>query len=211
MNNERFGFYAAWAAAIATALFALFMLIPDKRTSDILPYGASMFISLGYLCLTCAFASTARPERKAVAYAGIGWAAVYAAYINLVYYTQLTTVLHGTASEGVLQAIVYRPGSWFFNMDLFGYGIMCLSSFFVALSIAVETKADKWLRTLLLLHGVFAIGCVVLPVLNVLGPEQNAEAGNQIGTIALVFWCIYFIPIMVLAAGYFKKRFKSVS
>jgi hypothetical protein len=41
-------------------------------------------------------------------------ACVYTVFINLVYYSQLTTVLQGSAAPQMLDAITYRPGTWFF-------------------------------------------------------------------------------------------------
>jgi hypothetical protein len=210
MNNKSLGQAAAWTAAAATLLFGLFMLLPNKTLSGTLSYGSSIFISIGYLGVACAFAVQASADRKAAAYLGMALACVYTVFINLVYFTQLTTVLHGTAPVEVLDAITYRPGTWFFNLDLFGYGIMSLSTFFIGLSLKANTRSEKWMRSLMLLAGVFAISSILMPLLNVFSGE--AGAGDEIyGVLALEFWCIYFIPVMVLAADYFKKPYTSSS
>lgn len=205
MTNEKLGQVSAWVAAVATVLFAGFMILPDKQLSGVLSYAVCILLSFAYLGLTCAFAVTAGPERSANAWFGMALAAVYAVFINLVYYSQLTTVLHQTATQEVLDAITYRPGSWMFNLDLFGYGVMSLSTFFIGLSLIAGSRAEKWMRGLMLAAGVFALSSLIMPTLNLFSDEGS----DIFGIIALEFWCAYFTPVMVLAAGYFKRRIEA--
>ena len=210
MNNKQLGQFSAWTAAAATLLFAVTMLLPNKTLSGILSYASSMFISLGYLGLACAFAVGAPADRKAAATLGMILAGAYFVFINLVYFTQLTTVLRGTAAAVVLDVITYRPGTWFFNLDLFGYGVMSLSTFFIGLSLTSVTRGEKWLKGLMLAAGVFALSSILMPLLNLF--SGNGSSGDEIfGILALEFWCLYFIPLTILAAGYFKKNVASNS
>lgn len=204
MKNEKLGQVSAWVTAAATILFAGFMILPDKSLSGILSYAVCIVLSFGYLALTCVFAVTAAPEKKASAYFGMALATVYAVFINLVYYSQLTTVLHETAGVDVLAAITYQPGSWMFNLDLFGYGVMSLSTFFIGLSVNAGSRAEKWMRGLMLAAGVFALSSIAMPTLNLFSDEGS----DIFGILALEFWCLYFTPVMVLAAGYFKRCIK---
>ena len=205
MNNKQLGQLSAWTAAAATFLFAVTMLLPDKTLSGILSYASSMFISLGYLGLACAFAVGAPADRKAAATLGMILAGAYFVFINLVYFTQLTTVLRGSAAADVLDAITYRPGTWFFNLDLFGYCVMSLSTFFIGLSLTPATRSEKWMRGMMLAAGIFALSSILMPLLNLF--SGNGGSGDEIyGILALEFWCMYFIPLAVLAAGYFKKK-----
>jgi hypothetical protein len=205
MNNKQLGQISAWTAAAATILFAVFMLLPNKSLSGILSFGTSIFISLGYLGLACAFAVRSSADRKAAATLGMALAGVYAVFINLVYFTQLTTVLHGTAAVEVLDSVTYSPGTWFFNLDLFGYGMMSLSTLFIGLSLKPASRAEKWMRGLMLAAGLFALFSILMPLLNLFSGEGGA--GDEIyGILALEFWCLYFTPIMALAAFYFKRQ-----
>ena len=205
MNNEKLGQVSAWVTAVATILFAVFMILPDKELSGILSYAVCIVLSFGYIGLTCAFGATAKQESKACAYFGMALAVVYAVFINLVYYSQLTTVLYESAAVDVLEAITYQPGSWMFNLDLFGYGVMSLSIFFIGLSVIAESHPEKWMRGLMLAAGAFAISSILMPMLNLF-----SDQGSDIfGILALEFWCAYFAPVMVLAAGYFKRRIKA--
>ena len=83
--------------------------------------------------------------------------------------------------------------------------MMALSTFFLGLSIRPECKADSWLKGLMLIHGVFFIGCFVMPMTGAFTAMADGNAGNG-GTIALLFWCVYFLPIGVLAYRHFGNR-----
>lgn len=205
MDNKKLGLFSAIVAGLSTAIFAVSMLVDMLLVS----FGICMVLSWSYIALTCAFATQANDNKKAFAYAGMAFACVYAVFINLVYYTQLTTVYHQAASQDILKILTFTPGSWMFAFDIFGYGIMAISTFFVGLTIIPDSRSDKWLKTMLMLHGLFAPFCFVFPMLNLFKSTESTEAGNNMGMIALVGWCLYFIPIMVMAAKHFKKKIKA--
>ena len=50
---------------------------------------------------------------------------------------------------------------------LLRYALMALATFFAGLTICLKKKTEKWLRTLLLIHGVFFIICLLLPMLGI--------------------------------------------
>ena len=77
-------------------------------------------------------------------------------------------------------------------------------AFAVILSIKPDSKVDKWLKYLMILQGVFFIGCFIMPMTGVFTSMANGEAGNG-GTIALLGWCAYFIPVGVLACKHFRE------
>jgi len=194
--NRKLGLYSSCIAAICTIVFGVGLTIKF----DFLNYFSCMILSWSYVLLTCAYAFYAKEDRKAVANAGVAIAVIYAVFINLVYFSQLTTVVYKTADEAILDAITFRAGSWLFGFDIFGYGIMALSTFLIGLTIEVKTKKDKWMKVMLLLHGVFFPACVILPMLNIF----NAGTEDASGITALMVWCIYFAPIMILSALHFK-------
>ena len=206
MKNHQVGRLGAYTAGIATLSFALSMLIPDKAVSGPLSFGTSLLIAIGYLCMTCGLAATCGQDRKGCAYTSVAFAAAYAALISLVYYTQLTTVLHKAAPEELLDALTYRPGSWIFNLDMLGYAMLSLSTVFAGLAVTAKTKGEKWLRSLLLIHGVFAVACLLFPVLGVFSQASGAASSDVFGVIVLEFWCVYFLPVTVLYARYMKRQ-----
>lgn len=206
MKNHQVGRLGSYTAGIATLSFALSMLIPDKAISGPLSYGTSLFIAIGYLCMSCGVAATSGQDRKGCAYASIAFAAVYAALISLVYYTQLTTVWQKAAPNELLDALTYRPGSWIFNLDMLGYSMLSLSTVFAGLSITAKTKGERWLRSLLLIHGVFAVACLLFPMLGIFSQGSGAAGSDVFGVIVLEFWCVYFLPVTVLFDGYMKRQ-----
>ena len=80
--------------------------------------------------------------------------------------------------------------------------MMALSTFFVGLSIKVNCKWDKWLKLLMMIHGVFFFSCFIMPMTGVFSAMSNGDASMG-GTAALIFWCVYFFPIGVLAYKHF--------
>lgn len=76
-----------------------------------------------------------------------------------------------------------------------------LSLTFAGLTIRVHTKADRWLKRLLLLHGIFFFSCLILPMFPVFAPEGEA----WVGVAVMEFWCLYFLPVGLLCAHHFLK------
>jgi hypothetical protein len=195
--NRKLGFYSSILACICTALFLLSLILKTGWLS----YFVCLFLSWAYVLLTCAFASYAKEDGKAVAYAGIAIAVIYSVFTNLVYFSQLTTVYYQTAERSFLSSITFTPGTWIFGFDILGYGLMALSTFLVGLTVNAISKSDKWMKAMLLIHGIFFPACVLIPMLNVF----KQGSGSDTGVIALMFWCVYFIPVMILTAVHFKN------
>jgi len=93
-------------------------------------------------------------------------------------------------------------------LEALGYAMMAISTFFIGVSLDAKTRAYKWLKGLLIAHGLFAPMCIIFPMINVFQNTQNVENTSIIGMIGLVGWCVYFIPTMVLAAIYFYRESK---
>ncbi len=75
------------------------------------------------------------------------------------------------------------------------------ATFFAGLTIKQQTKIDKWLKYLLIIHGVFFISCLIAPMLGLF----KADSSKWIGVAVLEFWCLYFCPIGILSYLHFKK------
>ena len=78
-----------------------------------------------------------------------------------------------------------------------------LSTFFIGLSMKPACKADKWLKALLMVHGVFFIGCFIMPMTGVFSAMADGETSSG-GVIALILWCVYFLPVGILAYRHFS-------
>ncbi|MBO1678695.1 hypothetical protein HJY11_02645 [Bittarella massiliensis] len=158
-----------------------------------------MFIALSFLAMMAVFA-----QKGGVAGScALGFGGMYALCNGVVYFAQLGAVRRGL-SEGAAALLDFQRFGLFFDLDLFGYGLMALATFFAGLTIAPRCGEERWLKGLLLGHGAFALGCFVLPILGAFGPEM--EGGAWIGTALLEGWCLYFAPVGVLCWRYFGRR-----
>jgi hypothetical protein len=188
-------------ATLAAVLgFALSMIIG----SDFGSYISSMFIAWGFVPMVCSFASYSKKETKAVSYTAIAFATVYAVLIMVVYFAQLTAVRLSVLSEHASQILNYKNFGLFFSYDLLGYAFMALATFFIAFTIKAATKPDKWLKALLLIHGIFAVSGVLMPMLGTF--KADMSGGNLIGVLILEFWCAYFVPVCILSYLHFRKQ-----
>lgn len=202
--NKRLGMYSAIVTLVGVVGFAVSMVLGSDTGS----YLFSLFISWGFVPMICSFSVICNKKNKAAAYTAIAFSSVYAVLVGLVYFAQLTTIRLTKLNEQTDAILNYKNlGSLFFNYDLFGYAFMALSTFFIAFTIESKNKKEKCLKILLLAHGIFAVSCVVMPILGVFNVSK--EAGNNSGVIALEFWCAYFIPICILSYQYFKKNEKN--
>lgn len=190
----------AATVTITVFLFALCMIVDYSFGS----YLVCMLLPLGYILMAAGFHHESCEDRRVAATIGVVFSAIYTTLILLVYYAQTTSVRLEELSEQAIRILNYQRGGLLFNYDLLGYGMMALSTFFIGLSIKPDSKADKWLKYMMMIHGVFFIGCFIMPMTGVFTQMANGETGSG-GTVALLIWCAYFFPISVLAFQHFKK------
>ena len=200
MMNRTIPKIGAAVVTITVFLFAVCMIIDFSFGS----YLVCMFLSLGYIMMAVGFQYESCEERRVPANIGVAIAVIYAVLILLVYFAQTTSVRLEDLNEQAIRILDYQRGGLLFNYDLLGYGMMALSTFFIGLSMNPTTKADKWLKCLMMVHGVFFISCFIMPMTGVFTDMASGEAGNG-GTIALLGWCAYFISIGVLAYRHFQR------
>ena len=196
--NRKIGAVSSAINLFAVLGFAATMLFRCNFGS----YLCSMFIALGFVPMMCCSLHFAPPERKAAGYAAVAFSGVYAAIILLVYFTQLTTVRFGGLTEQARELLDFQRMNLFFSLDLLGYALMALATFFAGLTVCPERKTDKWLRALLLIHGVFFVSCLVAPMLGIF----HADGPAWVGVALLEFWCAYFCPVAVLSFLHFQKK-----
>ncbi len=101
------------------------------------------------------FHSEGRKERKAAATAGLLFGCSYAVLILLVYFAQVTAAKNDLLNEQAAMLLDFSRGGLIFSYDLLGYGMMALSTFFTGLGICPKNRKDKWLKSLMLIHGIF--------------------------------------------------------
>ena len=197
--NRHISRIGAAVVAATVFLFAVCMIVDFLFGS----YLVCMLLPIGYIMMAAGFQQDCGEDRRVAANVGLIFAAVYAVLILLVYFAQTTSVRLENLNDQASRILNYQRGGLLFNYDLLGYGMMALSTFFLGLSIKAENKTDKWLKGLMLLHGIFFVGCFVTPMTGAFTAMADGATGNG-GTIALLFWCAYFFPIGVLAYRHFR-------
>ncbi len=189
--------YCSIINLISVIGFAISMLLGFNMGS----YFCSMFIAFSFVPMMCGYAHFAENSRKLAGYIGMAFSAMYATIILLVYFAQLTTVRMSELAETAEMILDFQKMGLMFNYDLLGYALMALATFFAGLTVKADLKTGKWLKYLLMVHGIFFVSCLILPMLGLF----KADSPAWIGVAVLEFWCLYFSPISVLSFLHFSK------
>lgn len=199
--NQRIPQIGAAIVTAAVLLFAIFMMADFPFGS----YLVCMFLPIGYIMMAAGFQHESAEERRVSANVGMVFSAIYAALIFLVYFAQTTSVRLDALDEQAISILDFQRGGLLFNYDLLGYGMMALSTFFIGLSMKAESKADKGLKCLMMLHGVFFLSCFIMPMTGAFTSMADGDNGHG-STMALLCWCAYFLPIGILSVRHFGKE-----
>lgn len=198
--NSKIGKIGSIINVITVLAFAICMLINFNFGS----YFSCIFLSISFILMIASFENECTKENKVAGKVALILAGIYATLIMVVYFTQCTTVINDKLSADALKVLDYRNLGLIFNLDLLGYGIMALSTFFIGFTINVKNKKDNILKKLLLIHGIFFISCLIMPMTGIFA---NSDGGTSIGgIIALEIWCLYFLPIGILSYSHFKEK-----
>lgn len=180
--------------------FAICMLIGFDFGS----YLACMFLAFGFVMMIAGFHAESDTEHKVAANTALVLSGVYTVLILLVYFAQTTAVRLDSLGDEALRIIDYGRFGLFFSYDLLGYGVMSLATFFIGLTINAKSRLDKWLRGLLMVHGVFFISCFLIPMLGLFNSKM--DGADWIGMLVLELWCCYFLPICILSYLHFANK-----
>lgn len=195
--NRKIGMYGSAINLLSVIVFAISMLLGFNEGS----YFSSMFIAFSFVIMMCGYAFFSEKKCKLSGYIGMMFAAMYAAIILLVYFAQLTTVRMGELTEQAETILDFQKMGLMFNYDLLGYALMALATFFAGLTVNADLKKDKWLKYLLMLHGIFFVSCLIVPMLGLF----KTDSPKWIGVALLEIWCLYFCPISVLSFLHFSR------
>ena len=160
---------------VTVFLFALLLIINFPTGY----FFVCLILPIGFIMMTAGIQNECEGDRKVAANIGLILAAVYATFIMLVYFAQLTTVKNELLNEQAANLLVFGKFGLIFNYDLLGYGVMALSTFFTGLSMKPKNKTDKWLRALMLIHGVFYFSCTFMPMTGMFA--KMSSGGDGIG------------------------------
>ena len=186
---------------VTVFLFALFLIINIPMGY----YFVCLILPIGFIMMTAGLQNECESDRKVAANIGLLLAAVYSTFIMLVYFTQLTTVNNEQLNEQATNLLEFGKFGLIFNFDLLGYGVMALSTFFTGLSMKPKNKKDKWLKALMMIHGLFYFSCTFMPITGMFA-KMSSNGDGIGGRLALVAWCVYFLPIGILSFLHFGSR-----
>lgn len=187
-------------AVVSVIVFAIFIFIGFNFGS----YLVCMFLAFGFVMMISGFHAECHKEYKVAANTALILSGVYTVLILLVYFAQTSAVRLDLLGEEALRIIDYKGYGSFFSYNLLGYAVMSLSTFFIGLTIRVKSRLDKWLKGLLMVHGVFFIPSFFIPMLGVFNAEMNRA--DLIGKLVLEIWNLYFLPICILSYFHFANK-----
>ena len=179
---------------VTVFLFALFLIINYPMGY----FFVCLILPLGFIMMMAGLHNECENDRKVAANIGMVLAAVYCVLVMVVYFTQLTTVNNEHLNEQAANLLNFGKFGLIFNYDLLGYGVMALSTFFTGLAMKPKNKTDKWLKALLMIHGVFYFSCTFMPITGMIAKMSSGGDGIG-GRLALVTWCVYFLPVGILS------------
>ena len=198
--NKMISIAGSAIVTVTVFLFAVFLIVNFSAGS----YFVCLILPVGFIMMTAGLHNECESDRRVAANIGLILAAVYGTLIMLVYFSQLTTVKNEQLNEQAAQLLEFNRFGLIFDYDLLGYGVMALSTFFTGLSIKPRCKTDKWLKALMMIHGVFYFSCTFMPITGMFA--RMSSGGDGIGgRLALVVWCVYFLPVGILSYLHFKK------
>ena len=203
--DKKISMIGAAIVTVTVFLFALFLAVGFTFGS----YVVCMFLPMGYILTAAGLRQESGDDRRVTANIGMVLDGIYETLILLVYFAQTTSVHLGGLSESAITVLDFRRGGLIFNYDLLGYGMMALSTFFIGLSMRAYSALDKWLKALMMIHGLFFPGCFIMPMTGVFGNMSDGSTSNG-GVIALICWCAYFLPIGVLSFIHFRKNYRKI-
>lgn len=198
--NKKIGMIGSITNIFTVLAFAFFMLIDYNFGS----YFVCILLSISFIMMIASFENECSKDNKVAGKIALILAGVYSTIIMIVYFTQCTSVINDNLSTESAKILNYSNMGLMFNLDMLGYAIMALSTFFIGLTINVKNKKDKILKYLLLIHGIFFLSCLIMPMTGIFA---NSTGSHSIGgVIALEVWCFYFLPIGILSYKHFKDN-----
>lgn len=197
--NRKIGMISSCITLTSVILFALFMILDMSSAA----YSICILLSGGYITMAASHSCYVKKGYEAAKYTGMAFAVLYGVFVMLVYYAQITALIQGDLNEQAVYLIDYKKYGLYFAYDLFGYGMLAVSTFFIGLTIRPNSMEIKILKNLMLIHGIFSVVCII-PVMNLF--DAKMPAGDIIGIAILEVWCLYFSPICFLSYRYFKSQ-----
>ncbi len=115
----------------------------------------SLLLGISFVVMTVSIHYRAEASRRIWSHLAVVFAAMYATLISIVYYVQLAFVLPKIARGDVqdIQLLIFEPfDSFLYAIDVYGYGLMSLSTLFAAATFGNQ-GLERWIRLALIANG----------------------------------------------------------
>jgi hypothetical protein len=197
---RQLGFWSAilsfvFGMGFAIAAVAQLFGIPGEPWQMVTLMAPSLFLALSFVVLMVCIHIYAQADRKVWSLAGLAFAVIYAALNATVYFVELTVVfphvLHGQAQQVAPLAFTAFE-SPMYAIDVFGYGIMALSTLLIV-PVFTGGRLEHTIRLALFANGILGI---LIP-LQMLSPVFFYVAGAP--------WIVTFPTATALLALLFKR------
>ncbi len=150
-------------------------------------------------------------EKKILSHLSVISSVIYCIFVWIVYFLCLTvfrddrTVLTGE----LLKVFKFTPGSALFAIDMLGYSMLSLATFFSSFIFNNTNRIEKWIKILFLFNGLFFISSIIFPFLYY---PENFNAHEKVdlgGSIGYIVWSVLFIIISILLVIFYKRLLKN--
>jgi hypothetical protein len=194
---------AVCSAAFGLSLLAGLLVQPLAAVGLTASFVASFVLAPAFVAMLVSLAEQAPADRRVWGRLGVAFASVYAALVMTTYYVQLVVVPRAadTLPPDAVVLLTFAPGFPLFAVDMLGYGLMTLATL-VAAPLFQGPGLDRWLRGWFVAHGLLGVPTLVAPALFAGGP---ADDSSLIGTLVLIGWSVFFVPLAVLVGVYFAR------
>ena len=197
-NAKYLGVYSSLLSALFTIAFGVFVILNNET----IYFTSVLLLSLSVVIMIISMKPYISGEKKVFIDCGIAFGVMYAVFVSMVYYTQISVVRKGTLDSNLLKIVSDVPGTVFFYLDMFGYCLLCLATLFMAFAIE---RNNRLFRVFLFIHSSLLIPTFLLPFLPI-SFSTNETSGTFSGALTLIVWCIIFIPVCLLLTRYFLKQ-----
>ncbi|NPV00210.1 MAG: hypothetical protein HPY53_02400 [Brevinematales bacterium] len=202
------GFWSSILAAVMVSLFFIALIASLlKPELNYLGYIPCLFLPWFYTMMFIALHYMMPKEKRVFTLPAVIAGAIYTAYCSGVYYIQLSVIQQNwqQAASDTFRNLAFVPGSAAFALDMLGYVFLCLGVL-AASQVFGKKPLEKWLRRVMVINGLFAIPTLIFPLIPMGQDAADLASANLYGSLALLGWCLVFIPVPILLARFFNKH-----
>jgi len=198
--------WAAIAVSVLVAAFGVSLVAGFWAATLMASFVVALLLAPAFVAMMVAIAVHASPERRVWGQLGATFAAIYAVMVTITYYLQLTVVRTGDGrfSAEALRLLEFSPGSALFALDMLGYGFMTLATL-AAAPVFVGPGLARWLRIWFFAHGLLVVPTLLAPVMMGGGVAASSDV---IGSLVLIAWSVFFLPLAGMVAIYFARQLR---